>query len=64
MNRCGKRETESFYGQLFGYLGNYALVHFGYSCEVDAEEGDVVNVLAIGVKAANRLFTAGEEMRI
>ena len=32
--------------------------------EVDTEEADVVNGLAIGVKTANRLFIAGEEMRI
>jgi len=32
--------------------------------EVDAEEADVVNVLAIGIKTGNRLFIAGEEMRI
>jgi len=31
---------------------------------VDTEEADVVNVLAIGIKTANRLFIAGEEMRI
>lgn len=32
--------------------------------EVDAEEADVVNVLATGIKSANRLFIAGEDMRI
>ncbi len=32
--------------------------------DVDAEETEVVNVLAIGIKTANRLFIAGEEMRI
>jgi hypothetical protein len=32
--------------------------------EVDAEEADVVNVLAIGIKSGNRLFIAGQEMRI
>ena len=32
--------------------------------EVDAEEADVVNVLAIGMKTAHRLFIAGEEVRI
>jgi len=32
--------------------------------EVDTEEADVVNVLAIGIKAASRLSIAGEEMHI
>ena len=32
--------------------------------EVDAEEADVVNVLAIGIKTGNRLFIAGQEMRL
>ena len=32
--------------------------------EVDEEEANVVNVLAIGVKRADRLFIAGEEMDI
>ena len=32
--------------------------------EVDAEEADVVNVLAIGIKTGDRLFIAGVEMRI
>jgi mRNA-degrading endonuclease RelE of RelBE toxin-antitoxin system len=32
--------------------------------EVDAEEADLVNVLAIGIKRGNRLFVAGEEIKI
>ena len=32
--------------------------------EVDAEEAGVVNILAIGIKRGNRLFIAGEEIRI
>jgi mRNA-degrading endonuclease RelE of RelBE toxin-antitoxin system len=32
--------------------------------EVDAQEADLVNVLAIGIKRGNRLFVAGEEIRI
>lgn len=32
--------------------------------EVDTEEADVVNVLAIGIKRANHLLIAGEEMRL
>lgn len=32
--------------------------------EVAGEETDVVNILAIGVKRGNRLFVAGEEIRI
>lgn len=32
--------------------------------ELDAEEADVVNILAIGIKRGNRLFIAGEEIRI
>jgi hypothetical protein len=30
--------------------------------EVDAEEAQVINVLAIGVKRGNQLFVAGEEI--
>ena len=30
--------------------------------EVDLEEGDLVNILAIGIKRGNRLFVGGEEM--
>jgi mRNA-degrading endonuclease RelE of RelBE toxin-antitoxin system len=32
--------------------------------EVDAEEADVVNILAMGIKRGNRLFIAGEEIRL
>ena len=32
--------------------------------EVDAQEIDLVNVLAIGIKRGNRLFVAGKEIRI
>lgn len=32
--------------------------------EVDAEEANVVNILAIGIKRGNRLFVAGEEILI
>jgi mRNA-degrading endonuclease RelE of RelBE toxin-antitoxin system len=32
--------------------------------EVAGEETEIVNILAIGVKRGNRLFVAGQEMRI
>lgn len=32
--------------------------------EVDADEADLVNILAIGVKRGNRLFIAGKEIKI
>ena len=32
--------------------------------EVDAEETDLVNVLAIGIKRGNRLIVAGQEIQI
>lgn len=32
--------------------------------EVDADEADLANILAIGVKRGNRLFIAGKEIRI
>ena len=32
--------------------------------EVDAEEADLVNVLAIGIKRGNRLIVAGQEIQI
>ncbi len=32
--------------------------------EVDAEEANLVNILAIGIKRGNRLLIAGEEIRI
>lgn len=32
--------------------------------EVAAEETDIVNILAIGIKRGNRLFIAGQEIRI
>ena len=32
--------------------------------EVDADEADLVNILAIGVKRGNRLFIGGKEIKI
>jgi mRNA-degrading endonuclease RelE of RelBE toxin-antitoxin system len=32
--------------------------------EVDADEADLVNILALGVKRGNRLFIAGKEIKI
>jgi len=32
--------------------------------EVDADEADLVNILAIGVKSGNRLLISGKAMRI
>jgi mRNA-degrading endonuclease RelE of RelBE toxin-antitoxin system len=32
--------------------------------EVDPEEADLVNILAVGIKRGNRLFVAGKEIRI
>lgn len=32
--------------------------------EVDAEEANLVNILAIGIKRGNRILIAGEEIRI
>ena len=32
--------------------------------EIDAEDGGVVNILAIGIEKGNRLFMAGEEIPI
>lgn len=32
--------------------------------EVDVDEADLVNILALGVKRGNRLFIAGKEIKI
>jgi hypothetical protein len=32
--------------------------------EVDADEADLVNILAIGIKKGDRLFIAGKEIKI